>query len=144
MKWKKTSHHLRETIRFLHLHYEISGVEVWSWLSIDTYKVSLHSAYGILHRPVYTCIRKHTYTGHYTGPYTQTSAHVSIPFRTHELYGLIIPPYTGHFMQCNNVAICCVGMLRSFGRGLSLINDILYIFNYEIYVQRLFNMYRDS
>ena len=42
---------------------------------VDTYKVSLHSVYGNLHTPVYSCIRKHTYTGHYTDripkvPYT--------------------------------------------------------------------------
>ena len=60
---------------------------------VDTYKVSLHSVYGILHRPVYTCIRKHTCTDHYTDripelPYTSVYVSVHIKY-TGSLYLLI-------------------------------------------------------
>ena len=30
-----------------------------------------------------------------------TSVYISIPFRTHYVYGFIISPYTCHFMQCH-------------------------------------------
>ena len=30
-----------------------------------------------------------------------TSVYISIPFRTHYVYGFIISPYTCHFMQCD-------------------------------------------
>ena len=60
---------------------------------VDTYKVSLHFVYGNLHRPVYNCMRKHTYTGHYTDripkvPYTSVYFSVHIEY-TGSLYLLI-------------------------------------------------------
>ena len=60
---------------------------------VDTYKVSLHSVYGNLHTPLYTCIRKHMYTGHYTDripkvPYTSVYLSVHIEY-TGSLYLLI-------------------------------------------------------